>query len=115
MKERERERNGERKRERETHTHIRCKGMISDSECHGSALRHEFASDRLLRLFLQPVSGPEESTRRLSSCSGEACGDTTCPAIELVSCEVRERGDHEEELLLLCDGCEGVRHRHALA
>ena len=62
-----------------------------------------------LDCFCNPCQDPKRALDDCCACSGEVCGDATCPAIELVSCEVCERGDREEELLL-CDGCDHACH-----
>ncbi len=56
-----------------------------------------------------PCKHPKRALDDCCNCSGEVCGDRTCPAIELVTCEVCDRGDREDELLL-CDGCDHACH-----
>jgi len=56
-----------------------------------------------------PCKHPKRKLDDCCACSGEVCGDRNCPAIELVVCEVCERGDREDELLL-CDGCDHACH-----
>lgn len=56
-----------------------------------------------------PCRRPKRELDDCCACSGEVCGDSSCPAIELVVCEVCEQGDREDELLL-CDGCDHACH-----
>ena len=56
-----------------------------------------------------PCRNPKRALDDCCACCGEVCGDCTCPAIELVTCEVCGNGDREHELLL-CDGCDHACH-----
>jgi hypothetical protein len=60
-----------------------------------------------------PCKNPQRQLDDCCACSGEVCGDSTCPAIELIVCEVCGIGDREEELML-CDGCDHACHLDCL-